>query len=378
MRTAFLTLIVLAFTAVPAVAQSTVLCESTDGKYRECRLEGVGVATLTRQLSDNTCIEGQTWGYRDGRIWVDRGCRAQFALTSRVASAPLDTRITCESMDGRLSRCLADTAAGVQLVRRISDSGCEFGRDWGYDRDGIWVSNGCRAEFAVTTSRFAAAPIAGTTHILCESQDGRRTNCRADTRYGVELRRQISDANCVRNTTWGVDTNGIWVSGGCRAEFTVGSDRYAVATTLPLPARSANMLICESIDGRRSHCRADTDHGAVLTRQISDTACRYGRTWGIDENGVWVDNGCRAEFALGDPSLIRGGMISSAPAIAPTLVCESENNGHKHCRADTRFGVTLLRRLSDAKCERDRTWGVDDVGVWVTNGCRAEFVLERR
>lgn len=298
MRTAFLALAVLAFTALPAVAQSTVLCESVDGKYRECTLDGVGMATLTRQISDNTCVEGQTWGYRNGRIWVDRGCRGQFSLTSRVAAGPLDTRVTCESLDGRMSRCMAETGAGVRLLRRISDSGCVFGTDWGYDRNGIWVNNGCRAEFAVTSTRLASLP--------------------------------------------------------------------------------GNGLLCESIDGRRAHCRTDTNFGAILTRQISDTDCRYGRTWGIDENGIWVDNGCRAEFAIGSANIVSTGMISSAPATAPTLLCESVDGQHQHCRADTRFGVTMLRQLSDSKCERDRTWGVDDVGVWVTNGCRAEFVLDRR
>ncbi|HUP45587.1 MAG TPA: DUF3011 domain-containing protein [Thermoanaerobaculia bacterium] len=371
-----MTLAVLAFTAVPAVAQTTVLCES-DGKYRECRLEGVGVATLTTQLSDSQCIEGQTWGYRDGRIWVDRGCRGQFAMTGRVASAPLDTRITCES-DGQLSRCRADTAAGVQLVRRISDAGCEFGRDWGYDRDGIWVTNGCRAEFAVTSSRLAVAPPPATSVVTCESRDNKRTNCRADTRYGVELRRQISDARCIRNNTWGVLDNGIWVSGGCRGEFAVGGDRYATTANLPPSTVVSNTFLCESIDGRRNHCRADTTFGALLSRQLSDVNCRFGTNWGIDANGVWVTSGCRGEFATGDARLVRTGMISSAPGVVPTLICESVNNEHQHCRADTRFGVTMLRQLSDARCERDRSWGVDDVGVWVTNGCRAEFVLERR
>ena len=309
MKYMFLTLAVLAFTAVPADAQSTVVCESLDGKYRECRLEGVGVATLTRQLSDTNCIEGQSWGYRNGRIWVDQGCRAQFALTSRAASAPLDTRVVCESLDGKLNRCATATAAGVQMVRRISDSGCEFGRDWGYDRTGIWVTNGCRAEFAVTSSQYAAAPL----------------------------------------------------------------------------ATGMNSIVCESIDGRRNHCRADTAYGALLTRQMSDSACLYNSSWGIDQNGVWVTSGCRGEFALGDARMVRAGistmtpgMISSAPALPATIVCESVNNGHQHCRADTRFGVTMLRQLSDAECRRDRSWGVDDVGIWVTNGCRAEFVLDRR
>jgi hypothetical protein len=377
MKYILLTLTVLAFTALPAVGQ-TVLCESMDGKFRECRLEGVGVAALTRQLSDNACIEGQTWGYRDGRIWVDRGCRAEFALTSRVASAPLDTRIVCESMDGRLNRCAATTGAGVRLARRISDSGCVFGTDWGYDANGIWVTNGCRAEFAVTSSRYATAPLAGTSVVTCESHDDRRVNCRADTRHGVELRRQISDTNCVRNSNWGVTNDGIWVSGGCRGEFVTMGDRFAVASIAPSPW-APNTVMCESIDGRRNHCRVDTTYGVLLTRQMSDSACRFGSSWGIDDNGIWVTSGCRGEFATGDARLVRTGMISSsAPAIAPTLVCESLNNDHTHCRADTRFGVTLLRQLSDTKCERDRSWGVDDLGVWVTNGCRGEFALERR
>jgi hypothetical protein len=303
MNRIFVALAVVAFTAVPAAAQSTVICESTDGSYRECRLEGPGVATLTRQMSDRNCIEGQTWGYRDGKIWVDKGCRAQFALTSRVASAPLDSRIVCESEDNRLTRCSAATAAGVQLIRRMSSASCEYGKDWGYDRDGIWVSNGCRAEFAI--------------------------------------------------------------SGG----------RPGLSAPMFLAANPTTTLVCESIDGRRNHCRADTNMGVLLTRQMSGSTCDYGVTWGIDQNGVWVTRGCRAEFMTGDSRVGRG-MTSSAAAA--TIVCESENGEHKHCRADTRYGVSLLRQLSDKRCERNRTWGVDDAGVWVTNGCRAEFVLDRR
>ena len=303
----FVVFAVLAFMALPAVAQSTVICESSDGGYRECRLEGKGVATLTRQMSDRNCIEGQTWGYRDGKIWVDKGCRAQFALTNRIVSAPLDSRLVCESENNRLVRCSTSTAAGVQLIRRMSDASCEFGKDWGYDRDGIWVSNGCRAEFAV--------------------------------------------------------------SGG---PGPVGISSPPVF----LAAYPTQTFVCESINGRRNHCRADTNMGVLLTRQSSDSTCEYGVTWGIDQNGVWVTRGCRAEFMTGDSRVARGGMISSAtPA---TLVCESENGEHKHCRADTRYGISLLRQLSDKRCEKGRTWGVDDAGVWVTNGCRAEFVLDRR
>ncbi len=36
----------------------------------------------------------------------------------------------------------------------------------------------------------------------------------------------------------------------------------------------------------------------VLTRQLSDTRCEEGRTWGYDDRRatVWVNDGCRARF----------------------------------------------------------------------------------
>ena len=53
----------------------------------------------------------------------------------------------CESNDGRTRECAANTRAGVQLVRQLSRAACIQGRSWGYGRNGIWVSDGCRAEF---------------------------------------------------------------------------------------------------------------------------------------------------------------------------------------------------------------------------------------
>jgi Protein of unknown function (DUF3011) len=54
---------------------------------------------------------------------------------------------------------------------------------------------------------------------------------------------------------------------------------------------------CESRDNRRRNCSADTRGGVRLVRQLSGSAiCREGRTWGSDNDSVWVDNGCRGEF----------------------------------------------------------------------------------
>ena len=58
-------------------------------------------------------------------------------------------RVTCSSENGQRMYCDADTRGGVQLVRRLGRAGCQQGSSWGYDRRGIWVDRGCRAEFEV-------------------------------------------------------------------------------------------------------------------------------------------------------------------------------------------------------------------------------------
>jgi len=45
---------------------------------------------------------------------------------------------------------------------------------------------------------------------------------------------------------------------------------------------------------------------------------------------------------------------------------------------ENHFGVTLSRELSRNNCVARRTWGSDDDGIWVSNGCRAEFTYRTR
>ena len=57
--------------------------------------------------------------------------------------------VRCESIDYQDGYCNAETHRGVRLVRQLSDSPCQLGRNWGYDRGGIWVDQGCAAVFRV-------------------------------------------------------------------------------------------------------------------------------------------------------------------------------------------------------------------------------------
>ena len=58
--------------------------------------------------------------------------------------------IRCESNDGRQRFCPIDVGrARVELTRQLSRGECRFARNWGYDRRGVWVNDGCRGEFTV-------------------------------------------------------------------------------------------------------------------------------------------------------------------------------------------------------------------------------------
>ncbi len=137
---------------------------------------------------------------------------------------PTVTSVRCESRDGRRAECRADATGGVRLTSKLSSASCEHGRDWGYDPQRIWVSNGCRAVFEV---RGVVAPpiLRPDASVTCESRDGRRAYCRADTVGGVRLARKLSSSACEFRRDWGFDQDGIWVSNGCRAVFEIGGIR---------------------------------------------------------------------------------------------------------------------------------------------------------
>jgi hypothetical protein len=66
-----------------------------------------------------------------------------------------DTYIRCESgWFGSYKRCSVPAMRGyVELVRERSNHKCQLGYTWGFDRDGIWVDDGCKADFRVGGGR---------------------------------------------------------------------------------------------------------------------------------------------------------------------------------------------------------------------------------
>src|SRR5215472_14031324 len=99
----------------------------------------------------------------------------------------------------------------------------------------------------------------------------------------------------------------------------------AMFLTLFASTTLTQTIKCSSDDGKRHYCNADTRWGVELVRQISGSTCAEGYSWGYDERGIWVDHGCRAEFAL-----------QAAP---PTVNCSSEDGKRHYCTAEVRGGV---------------------------------------
>ena len=203
-------------------------------------------------------------------------------------------RVRCESTDGRPRECPVADVRAVRLLKQISRTPCEEGRNWGRRRDAIWVSQGCRAEFgvlAVDDGRRSSRARRDRSLLACSSEDGRWKHCNADVRGGVELARQLSRNACIRGQSWGTDARGIWVNGGCRAEFRVASAALAATP-------GGNRFRCES-DGRRERtCPLRTQGNVRLLKQLSNADCVPGRSWGVEGDSVWVREGCRAEFEV--------------------------------------------------------------------------------
>ncbi len=164
-----------------------IRCESDNYRFRACATGGAH-ARIVRQISRAACVEGRSWG-NDGRgVWVDRGCSAEFALVDRGYAYRGDNRyrddgryddrrnsrryddragyrydprygnqsyrgggrqIRCESRNFSRQFCRVPGLRAADIVHQISQTHCQFNRNWGYSREGIWVNRGCAAQFVI-------------------------------------------------------------------------------------------------------------------------------------------------------------------------------------------------------------------------------------
>ena len=170
--------------AVQAQGREVIRCGSDDGRFSRCQVPWRD-AEIIRQESNSPCTRGETWGVDRGGLWVDRGCRGQFVEMGRGGGwdggwqgggrgrddddddddgrwrggggwrpGPdwdREIRLQCESNEKRYQFCQVDVGGRgrARLLRQLSDSPCEEGYSWGWNRAGVWVAKGCRGLFSI-------------------------------------------------------------------------------------------------------------------------------------------------------------------------------------------------------------------------------------
>ena len=154
---------------------------------------------------------------------------------------------------------------------------------------------------------------------------------------------------------------------------------------LPAFAAAQDSLKCESNDGNRQYCGSYNPDQVQFDRQISESPCAEGQTWGIDRDGLWVDRGCRATF------IIRGGSDRgyqnrddrpagpggpSGQTGQSSLTCSSDDGNRQYCGNYNPDQVRLDRQISGSPCTEGQTWGVDgqDFGLTAAAAPPSSFI----
>jgi len=215
----------------PGGGSTRLTCASPINGRQECPVPAGATAKFVSQASNMPCRLNDTYGFKPGFVWVQRGCQAVFEITGRGQpggnTGSYTTHLTCESQNAARQQCPIAGATSIRLVRQISTSPCRLNQSFGIGFGHIWVSNGCRGEFEVTVGGAISQPTypgGGTglpQRVTCESSNGQRNECRIRNGAQVQLVKQLSNAACVRNQTWGTGDGILWVNQGCRGEFEV-------------------------------------------------------------------------------------------------------------------------------------------------------------
>lgn len=135
-----------------------ITCRSRENRTERCSANTGNRVQMLQQYSSAPCIEGRTWSYTSNRIEVRNGCQARFGYGYGDwnqgggggwggSNQGFANQLECRSDNNRYRRCSANTQGRVEMLRQLSSSSCIQGRSWGFDRNSIWVDNGCQARF---------------------------------------------------------------------------------------------------------------------------------------------------------------------------------------------------------------------------------------
>lgn len=255
------------------------------------------------------------------------------------------------------------------------------------------------------------------------SSNGQRQECQIPGHGNpndLRLVRQLSRNPCVEGRTWGRHGNRVWVDQGCSADFAMGRgdndnrggydgdhdrdwdrDRRGPGWDSP-PAYYSGRF-----SGGHSHCSSNQGSGRVYCQSGGafvyanplelNSACVQNRTWGVTQYGLWVSNGCAGEWEIkregGPLNTNQGGPDYERDRRGPgwdrppAYYAGNFNDGHSHCAANRgseriycqsngAFRYANPLQMNSA-CVQNRTWGVSQYGLWVSEGCAGEWEIKR-
>jgi hypothetical protein len=375
--------------STPAAAQGYP--GATAPQLRACRTEA------DRRLPDYSYdqiqveSESRDQNVANVRWWAgNEGGRCTVATNGRVLAFTRDkdfgeggvgggntTRLTCESKGTKRQECPIPARARVRLVRQISVNECRPNDTYGQGQGYVWVAEGCRGEFEVTTPGQIGGGQPGgggpgaVTRMTCAAPTNGRWECRIPAGSVARFVGQASNLTCRPNDTYGTRSGAVWVDRGCQAIFELTSPGGGGGGNGSYTTR----IVCESSGGARQQCPIAGATGIRLVRQISTNPCRLNSTFGMGFGHIWVSNGCRGEFEVtvagGSPGYPGpGGPGTGLPS---RVTCESSNGQRTECRIRNGAQVQLVKQLSTAACVRNSTWGTAVGVLWVNKGCRGEF-----
>ncbi|MEZ5472487.1 MAG: DUF3011 domain-containing protein [Marinicella sp.] len=288
---------------------NVIRCESYSNRRQTCAtdLRGAEVALL-HQLSHRSC-QGN-WGFNYNEIWVANGCKADFLISHQnQGGSPYNPGynnglVECRSEGTNINHCQVPDLQSIELVQEMGRYGNNCRGNWGYSSHGLWVRNGCHAQFRVVEYQQHSNPGYGHNNppnnqgyeVICESNYGQVRTCQADTSGQVEFIQNLSSTSC--DQRWGYDANGIWVKDGCRARFMTYPAGSGYGNQPPV--REKFEIKCKSRNNKLKICDTRGPFSDVeFTREISKGKYPCEGNWGVNQHGeLFVKNNCYAEFMI--------------------------------------------------------------------------------
>jgi len=167
-------------------------------------------------------------------------------------------------------------------------------------------------------------------------------------------------------------------------------NRWTAACLLAAFACSAPLSTAHAQIGTRAYAPENlrqlsrADRSRVIAQEYADQA--NGRRIPDDQMRFYLDqidsgwgfSRIKQDIATSLGSRPGGGWQGRPPAggTGGVVKCESRDNRERVCQTGWR-SARLVRQISGSECIEGQSWGTRGGSIWVTRGCRAEFVEGR-